>query len=101
MDMRLIDHWNTQTTMPQAPARDAAATAGPGRKVSQAAGDGLCASEGWEPALAAARELLASTVEAVNPGTSRPELFAYVMGYRARLADLVAACPVAGSADGL
>src|SRR5262245_19670958 len=99
MDMRLINHWNPQATMPQAPARDVAATAGPGKKVSQAAGDCLCASEGLEPALAAARDLL-STVEAVNPGTSRRELFAYVTQYRARLADLVAACPAAGSADG-
>jgi hypothetical protein len=43
-------------------------------------------------ALAAARELLASTVEAVNPGTSRRDLLTYVTQYRKHLADLAAAC---------
>jgi hypothetical protein len=45
-----------------------------------------------DAALPAARELLASTVEAVNPGTSRSDLFGYVTEYRKHLADLVAAC---------
>jgi hypothetical protein len=46
-----------------------------------------------DAALAAPRELLASTVEAVNPGTSRRDLLGYVTQYRRHLADLVAACP--------
>jgi hypothetical protein len=37
-------------------------------------------------ALSAARELLAGTVEAVNPGTSRSDLFGYVTEYRKHLA---------------
>jgi hypothetical protein len=41
-----------------------------------------------------------STVEAVNPGTPRRELFAFLTQYRARLADLVAACPITGSGNG-
>jgi hypothetical protein len=58
------------------------------------------ASDGLEAALVAARELLASTVEAVHPGTSARRLFTYVTQYRARLADLVAACSVPGGGAG-
>ena len=54
-----------------------------------------------EPALAAASKLLAGTVEAVNPGTSRRELLAYVTQYRQRLADLVAACQTVGGRHGV
>jgi hypothetical protein len=45
-----------------------------------------------DDALAEARDLLASTVEAVNPGTSQRDLFDYVTRYRVRLATLVKAC---------
>ena len=82
--------------------KDAAATAGPGQAFGQAAedGPGPRTSERLEVAVTAARELLVSTVEAVNPGTPARQLFAHVTQYRARLAELVAALPVASGGDG-
>lgn len=56
-------------------------------------------SERLEPALSAARDLLAGTVGKIHPGTSPRRLFTYVTQYRARLAELVAACSAPASGD--
>lgn len=107
MDMRLMKDRTSATNrppriaQPEVPAIGVVATADRGNEL-RTTGDGLgpSTSQGLEAALATARELLASTVEAVNPGTPRRELFAYLTQYRARLASLVAACPAGGNGDG-
>jgi hypothetical protein len=98
--MRLFDNRTTQT-MPGLPARDATATIKAGNKTSQSPGESASTSNGLESALVAARDLLVGTVEAVNPGTPQRELLGYVTQYRARLADLVAACPAVSSGEGV
>jgi hypothetical protein len=100
LNMTLIKDPTGPARIPAAPQRDGAAMADSGENPSQTPRDRRGPSEGLQLELAAARELLAGTVEAVNPGTPRRELFAYVMHYRARLAGLVAACQVTGSRDG-
>jgi hypothetical protein len=47
--------------------------------------------EAFENALAAARQLLAGTVDTINPGTPAAELLACLERYRRHLAALVAA----------
>lgn len=98
--MRLIDDSPTPATMAHAPARNLAATADPDTELGHTAADGSSTPTELASALAAARELLARTVEAVNPGTPRCDLFAHVTQYRARLAGLVAACQATASGDG-
>lgn len=98
--MQLINDWPTPATMAHSPAKDGAAIAGPGTEPGHTAADGSSAPTELASALAAARELLAKTVEAVNPGTPRRDLFAQVTQYRARLAGLVAACQATASGDG-
>ena len=46
----------------------------------------------WAEALADAREFLAVTVEAINPGTPAKDLLGYAAESRAHLAALVEAC---------
>ena len=82
------------------PVGDQAASLRTGAHDDANLGPRAATSERQQMALAAARELLASTVEAINPGTSARDLLACLTGYRARLADLVAASPVPGSQDG-
>lgn len=98
--MRLINDGPTPATMAYAPARDGAAMADPGTERDHTAADGSGTPTELASALAAARELLARTVEAVNPSTPRRDLFAHVTQYRARLAGLVAACQTTASGDG-
>jgi hypothetical protein len=101
MDMRLMNEPPVATSLRQriaqaeASARDSDQTVDRANEHHNTAGigPGQTPSQGLQAALATARELLASTVDAVNPGTTRRELFGYVTQYRARLADLVAACP--------
>ncbi len=47
----------------------------------------------WEDALAASRQLLAETVDAINPGTPAVELLACLERYRAHLGALLAIVP--------
>ncbi len=82
------------------PVSDQAAMLRPGAQDDANLGARPVTSERQQTALAAARELLTSTVEAINPGTPARELLACLTRYRARLADLVAAYPVPGSGDG-
>jgi hypothetical protein len=56
--------------------------------------------EAFENALAGARQLLADTVDTINPGTPAAKLLACLQRYRAHLAILVAASrPDAGQAS--
>lgn len=80
-------------------ASDQDAMLRPGAQDDANPGAGALTSERQQTALAAARELLTSTVEAINPGTSARELLACLTRYRAGLADLVAACTVPASGD--
>lgn len=50
-------------------------------------------------ALAAAEQLLASTVDDIHPGTPAPKLLAFLTRYRAHLAALVAASKPAPEQD--
>lgn len=54
---------------------------------------------GLAAALVAARELLISTVDAINPGTPARDLLACLARYRAHLATVVAVCPVPYGGD--
>jgi hypothetical protein len=67
--------------------------------MTSSAGEMPSIARGWsdairkrEATLAAARQFLTETVEAVTPDMSDTELLASLTQYRAHLADLVAAC---------